>query len=224
MAKKPFPVWASFFTLISAIILCSLGAWQLFRLEWKQDLLASIDKEYDKNAKDYPLGITDFTNLQKNEVKRGFVTGSLIRESKILVHFNQGYNLYVPMSLGNNKGTILVNLGWMKNNQDVNLPSKIEVTGRAILKKKSWRFGIKNMPDSGEWVYLDMDDVRAYTKLEDISNAVFYAEEINPDIDQLIVSNQRHQPNNNHLKYAIFWFAMCFVMFVIYYKRFFSKS
>jgi surfeit locus 1 family protein len=43
--KKPgFPIGLTLATAIAFAILCALGAWQVQRLHWKQDLLARIDK------------------------------------------------------------------------------------------------------------------------------------------------------------------------------------
>lgn len=42
MTPRRFPVGLTIATVISLAILCGLGAWQLKRLAWKTDLLASI--------------------------------------------------------------------------------------------------------------------------------------------------------------------------------------
>ena len=224
MAKKSFPVWATFFTLISALILCSLGAWQLIRLEWKNNLLAGIDKEYSKDITKHQLGYFDFEYKRSHLVKRGMLTGVFSDEDVIAIHnTSQKYDIYVPLYLEGARHYILVCLG-ESSTKDIQIPrGSVTIGGIAMWSGKSWSFGIKNDPDNGQWVYLDMGDIRSFTK-KDIYGMVFYSETVSPDIEGVSQKVERFQPNNNHLKYAVFWFTMCFVMLVVYYKRFFSKA
>lgn len=217
-----FPYWATLFTVLSAMILCGLGTWQVIRLEWKKDLLASLDQEYAKQAVDYPLEIADLDALEKNHVKRGVIKGEISDDQIIFIHNGQqGYDLYTPLETA--QGSILVQLGKTQEKENINLPKQITVTGTARLKSQPWRFGIENVPERGQWVYLDLDDVRSFTKRPELSQVVLYAETVTPIIEGVATTSERFTPNNNHLKYALFWFTMCAVLLFVYYKRFWGE-
>ncbi len=207
-----FPWLATGLTLISAVILCGLGLWQLQRLDWKTELLSNLAREYPKDPLDHPLHAQDFLSMEQNDIRHGHVTGHFLYEQEIAIgpriHQEElGYEIYIPFTLETGK-TLLVHQGWTKEKSTRHQTETglLSLSGTARMPSKPWKLGIHNQPDQNMWVYLDMEDI-AQT-VPDLLPVVFYRE------------NTQWIPNNNHLRYALFWFAMCGIMLVIYYVRF----
>jgi surfeit locus 1 family protein len=212
---RSFPIIATLCTLLGAVVLCGLGTWQIQRLQWKQELLASIDAEYKKVASEHFLTIKDINSLKKNRILRGVIAGSLDHSNSVSVQDGkQGKIIYIPLRLRDG-GAVLVKMPG-SSNPDKELGDAVLV-GMLKVVGKPWRFGIKNDLEGEQWAYLDLDDVRAYTGIEALPQVVFHVEHRDG-------VQERYTPNNKHLQYAIFWFTMCMIMLLIYYARFWKDK
>jgi surfeit locus 1 family protein len=222
-SHKSFPIWATLLTVLGSMILCALGSWQLVRLDWKHSLLASIEIEYAKDAIQHPLTVNDFMSLKKNTLMRGSVSGHWDSNNIIaLYNAKDGHDFYVPLRLKDG-GHVLVSIGSGKDTPTLTT-KYVTITGAARMQGDPWRFGIKNIPEKGQWVYLDMNDIRAHTSIKDLPQSILYAETQQPKTKSLTITAARYAPNNNHLKYAFFWYFMCIAMVSVYYFRFWSKK
>ena len=229
--KKSFPLGATIATLISAIILCALGTWQVQRLEWKKELLRSLEREYAKDPSSQSLKFEDFQKITKNDVRYGTVTGRFIHDKEVVVgpriHAGQdGYGLYTPLELSTG-GIVLVYQGWITKNQkkltqrpETQFLGDVTIEGTARYSVKAWRFGIKNSPKTDGWIYIDMDDIAHAKEIDALPHVILYAESMSPDTFAIIDNQEKWFPKNNHKQYAIFWFMMCGIMLSIYYFRF----
>lgn len=223
IVTKPFPVWATFFTILGAFILFALGTWQVIRLDWKLTLLDSIAQEYAKDPSNHPLALDDFTRLEKHTLMRGGISGAWDADHLISIYgYKHGYYFYAPFMLDDG-GTVLVDLGFGK--KPPTLPTtKTTLTGSAKVQGSPWRFGIKNTPAQNKWVYIDMDDVRTYTNIENLPQAVFQAETISPPLDHIHQWDKRPTPHNKHLQYLLFWYGMGVLLLIVYYARFWRQQ
>ena len=61
-------------TLLGIAILCGLGAWQMHRLSWKEDLLRQMDAELSKDVSQILLDSEDFKS--DDDLRRGSVRGT----------------------------------------------------------------------------------------------------------------------------------------------------
>lgn len=229
--KKP-PLWATLFTILGVLILCGLGTWQIKRLHWKEDLLQKIDAAYQIDPLSNPQTIESLNTatLQRELYLRGSVRGQFLKDKYLRssprpLDGEQGNHLYVPLQLESG-GTVLVNRGWVPAGPlAVDTPDGI-VTIVGLFKEpgKGNIFTPPNIPEQRAWYQMDLAQIAAVNGLDKLSSYVLYAESTgSPDALPKPI-DVRVALNNNHLAYAIFWFAMSGVLLVIYILRFIVRE
>lgn len=221
--RKP-PFWASTLTVIGVGVLCSLGTWQLHRLEWKEDLLARIH-EQDQT----PLTQLSATSLTpENEFLKGRLSGQYLFEKEIALQprtneGTPGVHIITPYILEDGN-TVLINRGWAPLDYAVKTPAASPSSVDVIIRKpaKPNIFVPKNMPEEDEWYALDIDAIATAKKIKNRLPVLGYVLDNTdgenasyPDATALKI-----HINNNHLQYAFFWFAMAVVMLIVYGVRF----
>ena len=204
----------------SIILFCSLGTWQIYRLQWKLNLINEIKIGLDSQ----PI------SFSKNKIKnyqRVFLEGDLDFNKQIFLYsLNKngapGYDIITPLKTVDGL-FILVNRGWIEKDQKNDL-KKINIIEtnkyEGIIKKitRSNPFKPKNDIKNNEWYTLNLNDLKIYTgnefgnyvlHIEKISNTFLQLKQINPDLP------------NNHLKYAITWYsvAMSILIYFLYFRR-----
>ena len=209
--------------LIALAFLVLLGFWQLHRLEWKTNLLSSIEDGQTEDYVDFPFNIID----ENFSYKKTTLSGK-IDHSKELHFFNinsygqSGYNIIVPM-LTNDK-TVYIDLGWTSF-ADINsrefefrsLKSELDLRGILIYSKKRRAFSPQPDRDKNNWYLMNIEEMDQYTKLNS-EKYIFRVLEQKYYSDLLNEFTTVNIPNN-HLQYAITWFALAFsiaCMYVIY--------
>lgn len=231
MTKK-FPFLATIFTLIGVVILCSLGTWQVQRLQWKTDLLAQIEKENAKNPFDHQFLNQDLTQEKEGIIfLRGFVEGRFLHEREIAVgprtyNGKSGYHIFTPLKIRGEALTILVNRGWISYQGFENLqkPVNNQVSVAGSLRKPDWNmFTPKNNPAQDRWFRLNTEEIAKAKDLQNLSPFLLYAEAIKPPLSSeesnsggLIFDATAWQPRNKHFQYALFWYGMGFVLILVY--------
>lgn len=223
------PFWATTLTIIGLGILCTLGTWQLKRLAWKEDILQKLNTAYEGNQST-PL---DFTALQENntDYAYGQITGTFKPDKAILLgpitkNKEIGKNLIVPVIT--DQGTVFINMGWTDQPLE-SLPihhvqnKNIRIEGLA--RKPGWNtFTPNNEPQNDLWFKPDLNEI---SEIKDLKNPIpymLYAQSTSYKFDAAFPNNDRWQPNNDHLQYAIFWFTMACALLVIYILRFTVKK
>ena len=209
--------------LIALVSLVYLGSWQLHRLEWKTELLNSIKDGQTEGYIEYPYDIknNDFS------YKKSFISGK-IDQSKELHFFNinsygqSGYNIIVPLLT---KGrTVYIDLGWT-NFTDINskefmfrsLNGELDFKGILIYSKKRRLFSPKPDTIKNSWYLMNIKEMDQFTKLNS-EKYIFRVVEQEYYLDLLNEFTAINIPNN-HLQYAITWFALAIsiaAMYIIY--------
>ena len=209
--------------LIALVSLVYLGSWQLHRLEWKTELLNSIKDGQTEDYIEYPFDIknNDFS------YKKSSISGK-IDQSKELHFFNinsygqSGYNIIVPLLT---KGrTVYIDLGWT-NFTDINskefmfrsLNGELDFKGILIYSKKRRLFSPKPDTIKNSWYLMNIKEMDQFTKLNS-EKYIFRVVEQEYYLDLLNEFTAINIPNN-HLQYAITWFALAIsiaAMYIIY--------
>ncbi len=216
-------------TLIGLIILCGLGTWQVERLYWKRDLMATIAARMDEPASEIPpqsdWPSLDLKALEYHHVK---LSGRYLN-AKELYYFTQaeedgtpGFNVLVPFVLEDGR-TLLVDRGFVP--EDLKYPAK-RASGQ--IEGPTKLIGVLRAPQQ-RGIFAPDDDIVGnmwYTRdpaamaeavaLKDA--APFYVEaDATPNSGGFPVGGQtRITIPNNHLQYAITWYSLAIVLFVIY--------
>ena len=209
--------------LIALVSLVYLGSWQLHRLEWKTELLNSIKDGQTEDYIEYPFDIknNDFS------YKKSSLSGK-IDQSKELHFFNinsygqSGYNIIVPLLT---KGrTVYVDLGWT-NFTDINskefmfrsLTGELDFKGILIYSKERRLFSPQPDTIKNSWYLMNIEEMDQFTKLNS-EKYIFRVVEQEYYLDLLNEFTAINIPNN-HLQYAITWFALAIsiaAMYIIY--------
>ncbi len=208
---------------IGAVILCGLGAWQLQRLQWKQglihtlaDRLAQAPRPLDQLTLD---GAADFTKV---EVSGLYLPGNN-RFVAVTVEEQPAYQVVSPLALGDGR-VILVDRGAIPVSALADFESAVpegpaSLTGiLRMTRDPAGYFTPDKDPGKPVWYWWNLPALIASLQLEPDARVL-------PGVIQLLPkagdqSFPRPQPPsaklvNNHLQYAVTWFAFAAVLLVI---------
>ena len=193
-------------------MLVSLGSWQLYRLNWKLDLISQIED----SLKNSPVKLS---NIDRKNYLRIKTSGNIDFEKQIyLYNLNNsgkpGFEVINPILIGNEN--YLINRGWIpfdkKNKAEINLINTSSIVGTLKKQSKANSFKPENDIKKNYWFTLDRDDIFSYTGKK-FSKYIIYinGDYITPE-PKVITANI----SNNHKKYAITWFSMAISILLIY--------
>lgn len=231
------PFWASICTLCAVVILCSLGSWQLYRLDWKQGILAKLEAEYAKDALQVPLEGEDFKESAQSTdeivLKRGYIIGRYLNDKAVKISpkiFDQkiGEHLVTPFELEKGQGIVLVNRGWIPKERDMpkgkdirEIDQQVKLVGMVRPAPLANMFTPINKPQKEQWYIVNIADISKARDLTDVFPRMFYLEEAeNKDHFYPLVEASRPEIANNHAQYAAFWFSMAVVLLLVFVVRF----
>ena len=216
-------LWPSIITIAAAVLLTSLGLWQLERLQWKRALLADIHAGLSAPAVALPDEITDPTlwNYRRVIVEGRFDHRSELYLNAIGPEGAPGYHVLTPLLRGEAM-PVLIDRGW--------IPLNAKATGKRAAGQMAGPVtvhGIARLPppvpllvpapdlDANLWFAIDLDAMSAAAGLP-LAPLIVEAD-ATPIPGGLPLGGQtRVNLPNNHLTYAITWFSLALAVVVIY--------
>ena len=209
------------FVIIFVTIFCALGTWQLYRLQWKLELISEITFGLDSSPIEYSNSIKK--NYQRVSAKGKFNFDKQIYLYSLNDNGKPGYDVITPFRTNKNEN-ILVNRGWikkeLKNNPIINKNIEDEQKIIGLLRKiyKPNIFKPDNDLKNNIWFSINLEDLKV-TSGERFNEFVIFLED-----------NQAKTPiprkisidvPNNHLKYAITWYAISIsiIFYYLYFRR-----
>lgn len=230
-----FPWIASIFTLCGLAVLCTLGTWQLQRLEWKEQMLSQIEQGMREGPTQNILSASDI-NVQ-NLYQLGIVHGEFDHEYDILLgpktmrdglDTHIGFHLISPLRLEQGKNgqtlNVLVNRGFISQ-EDAKMIANTHIGGEAIISgmiapiPRANMFTPSNKPSDGLWFSLNSIDVQNHMGDKAIAPNVLLVASLGDERLRSVI-DEVSKPKNNHLQYAFFWFTMALALSAIYILRF----
>ena len=201
-------------------LFCFLGTWQLYRLQWKENLI----NEISKGLKSTPIKYSEI--ISKN-YQRVILKGKYnFKEQIYLYSLNEkgqpGFDVITPFETLDQEN-ILVNRGWInkefKNKPEINSINKKEIQG--LLKKNSKKniFKPENDIENNIWFSINLEDIKKMTGKK-YTNFTVYLEEEKENIP--LPKQINIDVPNNHLKYAITWYSISISIF--FYFLYFRKK
>ncbi|KAI5803436.1 SURF1 family protein [Peziza echinospora] len=224
------------FLILMPITAFALGSWQIYRLEWKTDLIARYEDRLVRPPLPLPPKI-DLDALEDFDYRRVIAVGRYRHSGEMLLgpriyEGENGFQVITPLDRPNGASTILVNRGWiakdMMRQEDRSpeaLPSgEVEVhgllRGHHVWKKNM--FTPDNRPDKGEFYFPDIKEMAALvgaqpvwveeTTVPDYVTAHTYMKKGIP-IGRPAVVDLR----NNHLQYIVTWYALSVCTSIMFY-------
>ena len=202
----------SVFVYFIILTLLSLGFWQIYRLNWKLELIEQIEN----SLKNDPV---ELSNIEKKNYLRIKTSGNIDFDKQIyLYNLNDagkpGFEVINPIKIGDEN--FLVNRGWIpfekKDLPEINLVDQNKIVGTIMLQTKPSTFKPENDIEKIYWFTLDREDILKFTG-RNFSEYVIY---LNGDYKIPKPRVITAKISNNHKKYAITWFSMAISILLIY--------
>ena len=209
------------FVIFFITIFCVLGTWQLYRLQWKLELI----QEITFGLKSTPI---EYSNSSKKNYQRVNATGKFNFDKQIYLYSlndsgKPGYDVITPFRTNKNEN-VLINRGWidkeLKENASINPEVKSEQEIVGLLRKiyKPNIFKPDNDLRNNIWFSINLEDLKVVTG-EEFNDFIIFLE-----------NNQSKTPlprkinvdvPNNHLKYAITWYsvALSILLYFLYFRK-----
>jgi surfeit locus 1 family protein len=193
-------------------VLLSLGSWQLYRLNWKLDLISEIENSLKIN----PVELSKSNNKNYLRIK---TSGTIDFDKQIyLYNLNNsgkpGFEVINPILIGNEN--YLINRGWIpfdkKDKAEINLINTNHIIGTLKKQSKANSFKPENDTEKNYWFTLDRDDIFSYTGKKFSKYIIYINGDYKTPEPKVITANI----SNNHKKYAITWFSMAISILLIY--------
>ena len=187
------------FVFLFITLFCTLGTWQLYRLQWKQDIINQISE----GLKSTPIKYSQ--DIRKNYQKVTLVGEYDFKSQIYLYSLNDkgqpGFDVVTPFET-TKKENVLVNRGWikkeLKNHSDINILSN-NVTGMLRQANRKNFFTPDNDINKNIWFSVNLEDVQKITGKK-FNEFIVYLDDKNintPKPKKITVDLP-----NNHLKYA----------------------
>jgi len=202
----------SVFVYFIILTLLSLGFWQIYRLNWKLELIEQIEN----SLKNDPV---ELTNIEKKNYLRIKTSGEIDFDKQIyLYNLNDagkpGFEVINPIKIGDEN--YLMNRGWIpfekKDLPEINLVDQNQIVGTLMLQTKPSTFKPENDIEKNYWFTLNREDILKFTG-RNFSEYVIY---LNGDYKIPKPRVITAKISNNHKKYAITWFSMAISILLIY--------
>lgn len=205
------------FFIIFIFVVLSLGTWQVFRLDLKNNLIFNLENNLKKNFVSFNIDIDqEYTKvlLKKKDLK-----------SKIfLYHLNKGemgFKVIVPYEV-NSSLIVLVDKGWVRKDK-INL-IKNTLLNDDVIEGYTKKITKNNLftPNNNikeDFLYsIDVDSLKKSLNKNIYPLLIIQTSKTNKDI---IPNEYEVRITNNHLQYAITWYGLAIVtiIFFLYYRK-----
>ena len=202
----------SVFVYFIILTLLSLGFWQIYRLNWKLELIEQIEN----SLKNDPV---ELSNIEKKNYLRIKTSGDIDFDKQIyLYNLNDvgkpGFEVVSPIKIGDEN--YLMNRGWIpfekKGLPEINLVDQNQIVGTLMLQAKSSSFKPENDIKKNYWFTLNREDILKFTGRNFSDYVIYLNGEYKIPKPRVITA----KISNNHKKYAITWFSMAISILLIY--------
>ena len=202
----------SVFVYFIILTLFSLGFWQIYRLNWKLELIEQIEN----SLKNDPV---ELTKIEKKNYLRIKTSGEIDFDKQIyLYNLNEngkpGFEVINPIKIG--EENYLINRGWIsfekKDLSEINLVNQNQIVGTLMLQTKPSTFKPENDIEKNYWFTLNREDISKFTGRNFSEYVIYLNGEYKIPKPRVITA----KISNNHKKYAITWFSMAISILLIY--------
>lgn len=208
------------FIIAATLMLAGMGAWQVERLRWKESLITDISAAQDKPMLHaLPEQATDAL------YRKAMLHGTFLHEKSFYLIAppragQAGYFVTTPLKLVGG-GTVLVNRGWTPRGQESKPQGVQMVTGVIRPLREKRYFSPANDEQKNLWFF---EDIPAMQRLSGETLAPVALETVGKYQANVypIPGDGKISLRNDHLGYAITWFALAvigLVMFAIYHRN-----
>ncbi|MGE0118941.1 MAG: SURF1 family protein [Dongiaceae bacterium] len=229
--------WPTMFTLPALVVLLGLATWQLERLQWKEGLIA----ERTARTTAAPIGLPVPGALLSPEAladldyRRARAAGRFLHDREMYLaartmQGSVGYQVVTPLEQADGS-FVLVNRGWVPDDRkdpaarpDGQVTGTVAVEGAIRIPGRQHWLQPDNEPAKNLWFWSDLAAMAGHARIpSDRLVPVFLEAGAAPNPGGLPIGGQtRVNLPNDHLQYAITWFALAIglaVIYVVYHLR-----
>ena len=224
--------------LCMTILFGTLGAWQIHRLQWKNELLAQIhegQQEYIQEGIQENIQRLPSDSTQWQEWRHYHLVGEWAPEQAHIVQPRvrkgiPGGHLFIPLTFHTSTGhtptgkdavkppektTLWINLGWISTPFPTKIQGKALPLPKIVIRVRKTRpphwATPKNRPEKNEWFWPDLD--LWSSEKQNLVPVLFYGELASQGTIDIHPDVLVFQIPNRHLEYSITWLS--FVVIVI---------
>lgn len=204
--------------LTGLIVLSSLCVWQSHRLNWKTEIIKTLDQLYSVDPGDNVFDLPRLETLagEPRPLAYGSVNGTFLFDREIALgpktqDGKAGFHILTPLKLTQG-GIILVNRGFRETATldparcACRLPAgEVQVSGILRRPDDVNRFTPPNSPVHDHWTHADIGAIAQARDLQDVLSLVLYASQTSPALTDTQMSKTRWYPRNEHRNYMLFW-------------------
>ena len=212
-------LWPAVMSVCMIGIMLGLGFWQLTRLTWKQDVLASIERAEAGPAMPLPANPSPFAKIRIQGTLRNAQAAFYGADVQLTpAGPKMGAHLIVPLDRPG-AAPVLVDRGWVPLEP---LPKLAQPEGQVTIEgfvrppdHPAW-FSPTDNPASRRFYTLDPRAIGAALGIPDVAPFVVVAIGQRPAELFPLPAQRLLRPPNDHLNYAITWFGLAAVLTVIF--------
>ncbi|MET0338813.1 MAG: SURF1 family cytochrome oxidase biogenesis protein [Caulobacter sp.] len=215
---RRFPIGLTIATAISLAILCCLGAWQVQRLTWKNDLLTRIAALQGAAATPWTPASGEFTRVSltcPGLAGAPFVELYAIRDGKA--------GERIISACPTPQGVVLVDRGFVPDTVSarppVDVADRTPVTVTGVLRAGDARSFVTppDQPEKRQYFARDAVAIGAGLGVASATPLFLMAEtSTNPDWTALEPAPLPAEISNRHLEYALTWFGLAATLACVY--------
>nr|WP_246583860.1 SURF1 family protein [Bradyrhizobium iriomotense] len=216
-------MWLTVLSLTAFAILIALGVWQIERRAWKLALIDRVEQRVHAPAQPIPAPAAwPAISAANDEYRHVSVTGRFLHDRETLVQAvteeGGGYWVLTPLQRGD--GTqVLVNRGFVPTErrdattrQTGNPEGRVEITGLLRITEPKGGFLRNNVPQHNRWYSRDVAAIAAARGLHEVAPFFVDADAGSQSAGGPIGGLTVIRFPNNHLIYALTWFALAFML------------
>jgi len=213
------------------IVLIGLGTWQVQRLQWKQDLIDRLQSRSTAAPVPLPEG-----PLSRDEIEfqRVVVAGVFDHANEFYLwkrarNGQPGLNVLTPLSTADGRGLVLVNRGWIpsalrdpETRAEGQIQGQVTVEGIVRFAEPDPSFVQADRSEQNVWFRVDPPAMAAAAGLAPLPGHYIVAADREVPGGWPVGQQWRVDLPNNHLQYAITWYALAValaVIYVVYHRR-----
>ena len=211
-----------FIFLVTICFLLLLGYWQTQRLEWKTNIINSVEKNYMLKLEKFPFegGIDKEFEFMQVELKGFFIKEKLMYFFKSNLNGMSGFEIVLPLKTEDAKYVYVI-LGWIpydfkeKFNLDfIDTNKEFIVNGALIYSKERKPLIPDNEYSASIWYLLNTDEMDNFHKIESSSYILKITDQ--NKFENLLIEFEHSNIRNNHLQYAVTSFLLSIVILIMY--------
>lgn len=230
MQLRRFQLVPLLFIIASTILLSGLGTWQLYRLQWKNALIAQIDHAQHEPSLGNLPELNDDAAIAALAYRNVTLTGTFMHDKTLHmagrpkeagIGTAAGFFLLTPFKLDDDGRIILVNRGFSLVDKETKPTGTQTIQGVIRTPRVKRPFSPDNHPEKNVWFF---EDINAMSQFVGSPLLPLVVEAVGKKEKNVypIPNDGKISLRNDHLYYAITWFSIAIIgiiMFIIYHRK-----